>query len=106
MSQQRPLALAPYRSPEQFHGPCYVLDAEVWNTLGWREVVMILPAKIAPPKREKVVVYPRMVCGTRHEPRWHDAARALRARGRSIRQIMAELRLVNYAAVYQVCQGR
>lgn len=99
----RPVALPPYRSPDQFHGPCYVLDADIWNRLGWREVVAVLPASLPPQKRAVTTLYrPPYVPG---QPLWHDRARALRARGMSIRRIMVELGLVNYKAVLKAVTG-
>jgi hypothetical protein len=101
----RPIALPPYRSPEQFHGPCYVLCADAWNDLGWREVVRVLPPRLPPLKRPRIVLYAPLVKagGSRaNEPLWHAKARLMRSQGATVRAIMRELGLVNYAAVYAV----
>jgi len=121
----RPVASPPYRSPEQWHGPCFVLDVKAWRR-GERVTVrttLPLPRRVVHPKpvvwhpdlqtgeTRQVVTWPpgqpqdwriEEVPVMRREPLWHARARALRAAGLSIRRIMAELGLVNRAALDRV----
>jgi hypothetical protein len=104
----RPIALPPYRSPEQFHGPCYVLCADAWNDLGWREVVRVLPPRLPPLKRPRIVLYapPVRAGGSKaNEPLWHAKARLMRSQGATVRAIMRELGLVNRAALDRVLKA-
>jgi hypothetical protein len=124
----RQIAPPPYISPEQLHGPCFVLDAKLWM-MGVRKVVRTILPKRAALKRPRAVIYrpatltaerrqvvtwPRgrptqwrleLVATVKPEPLWHTRARALRQQGMSIRRIMGELGLVNRAAVDKVLAG-
>lgn len=121
----RPVAPPPYVSPEQLPGPCFVLCPKAWRK-GERKVLRVLLPKVAAVKSPKPVIYrPATVPGEtrevvtwpkgrpwdwrievvpvmRPEPIWHTRARALKSRGISIRQIMAELGLVNRQALDRV----
>jgi hypothetical protein len=106
-SSGRPIALPPYRSAEQYPGPCYVLCPDAWE-LGWREVLRVLPPRLPPVKRPRIVLYAPLVRagGSRsNEPLWHAKARIMRSQGVTVRGIMRDLGLVNYAAVYKVVTG-
>ena len=119
------IASPPYRSLEQFHGPCFVLDAELWAQ-GTRRVVRTILPKLPRVRHYKPVVYrPGVLAGetrrivtwppgrpqdwrieavpvARPEPLWHTRVKALRRAGMSVRRIMAELGLVNRQAVDRV----
>lgn len=120
------IAGPPYRTAEQWHGLCYVLDPDDWNS-GWREVRAVLPPIPPRPRRVRsyaagirpvttqatrtVVTWPKgrpldwrleAAPVMRPEPGWHGRARELRARGLSVRAIMRALGVKNQAAMQRV----
>lgn len=99
---ERPVALPPYVSSEQLHGPCFVLCPKAWRR-GERKVLRVILPKLPALKRLQPVLYQPSVSGRGGaEPLWHARARALRAAGMSIRRIMAQLGLVNQRALQRV----
>lgn len=120
------IAGPPYRTSEQWHGPCYVFDPVDWEA-GWREVVAVLPPiPRRAPRRAKIYAAARSVLTravrrvvswpkgrpldwrlvdelvVRPAPAWHAQARALRARGLSIRAVMRELGIKSQNAMQRV----
>lgn len=114
------IAGPPYRTAEQWHGPCYVLSPEDF-VAGWREVIAIIPAiprrvrqvriyakarQVLTDQMRRIITWPRGkplewqfedVPMRKREPGWHTRARELRSRGMSVRNIMRELGIRNRA---------
>jgi hypothetical protein len=110
------IAGPPYRTAEQWHGPCYILSPDDW-VAGWREVIAVLPPIQPKPRRARIYARSRPVATQatrtvavwpkgrpldwrlvdapvmRREPGWYTRAREMRARGLSVRSIMKALHL-------------
>lgn len=123
-----PITGPAYRGPEQYHGPCYVLDPKAWMR-GERIVLRTIPPIAEKPKRRKIyrwghaaaremtgetrrfAVWPkghpelwRLVERPvmRRAPSWHAEARALRKEGWSVREIMRRLGVRNFREMHRV----
>lgn len=120
------IAGKPYRSPEQQHGPCYILDPDAWMA-GERVVIGVIAAKNplvadlpqrerrpSPSETRRVLAWPRgrawdwfwtIVDVAPQEPAWAGRARELRRAGWSIRRIMDELNIKSRSQLAKVLYG-